>query len=313
MLICKTDITHAQQVADSGLYFADPTIFHYKNKYYLYGTGGKADSGFNAMQSSDLKQWSPVNAGARVLNRSESYGSKGFWAPHIFEHNGRIYMAYTANENIAMAYATTAAGPFKQAELQPLKAPVKQIDPFVFKDDDGALYLYHVRLQKGNRIFAARLRNDLSAIEEESLTQCISADSNPQNWEDTQKVEWTVTEGPTVLKIGKKYLMLYSANDFRNPDYAVGYATADRPLGPWTKAANNPVISRQLTGYKGSGHGDVIKDKQGDYYYVFHTHFSDTKVGPRRTGIIKLSISVSKDGDVRVDADAGTLRMLAGE
>ncbi len=27
----------------------------------------------------------------------------------------------------------------------------------------------------------------------------------------------------------------YSANDFRNPDYAVGYAVADNPYGPWKK------------------------------------------------------------------------------
>lgn len=289
---------------ESSLFFADPTIFRFKYQYYLYGTGAQSDSGFHAMSSKNLKRWKPVNGGKRVLERGNNFGDKGFWAPHVFEHNGRVYMAYTANEHIAIAEATSAAGPFLQQVMKPLEAPVKLIDPFVFKDDDGTLYLYHVRLQDGNRIFSARLKQDLSGIEPESLTECISAVSNPQSWEDTKQVPWSVTEGPTVIKVGAQYLMLYSANDFRNPDYAVGYATAAHPLGPWKKSGSNPVISRAITGQNGSGHGDIIRTPKGRYYYVFHTHYSNTKVGPRRTAMIPLGIRVSGSGEIEVTADA---------
>lgn len=262
------------------------------------------------MSSTNLKQWKRVDRGKRVLERGNNFGDKGFWAPHVFEHNGRVYMAYTANEQIAITQAPSAAGPFRQSVVQPLDAPVKQIDPFVFKDEDGTLYLYHVRLQQGNRIFTARLKPDLSGIEPESLTECISAVNNPQAWEDTQQVPWTVTEGPTVMKVGEQYLMLYSANDFRNPDYAVGYATASHPLGPWKKSGNNPVISRAVTGQNGSGHGDIIRTPKGRYYYVFHTQHSNTKVGPRRTAIIPLNIRVSGTGEIEVIADAKCWRWV---
>jgi beta-xylosidase len=95
--------------------------------------------------------------------------------------------------------------------------------------------------------------------------------------------------------------MFYSANDFRNPDYAVGYATAKSPAGPWIKYSGNPVISRQLLGINGTGHGDILKDEKNKWWYVFHTHYSDTVVGPRKTAIVPFGFD-STNNNVVVDA-----------
>lgn len=299
-------LSAAQSQQDKSIYFADPTIFYYKHKFYLTGTNGfNSDSGFNVAVSKDLRHWKIPVGSKRVLSRGDSYGTKGFWAPQLFEHHNKIYLAYTANENIAIAESDNPLGPFTQKTFSKLEAPVKQIDPFIFKDDDGKLYLYHVRLQNGNRIFGAALKDDLSAIDSATLQECISAVVNPQPWENTRSVDWTVTEGPTVLKRGSKYYMFYSANDFRNPDYAVGYAVADHPLGPWKKSDRNPIINRQMTGINGPGHGDIVADKKGNLYYVFHTHFSNEKVAPRRTAIIAFSFIEDK-----VVIDTGSLRYL---
>ncbi|MFT3702887.1 MAG: family 43 glycosylhydrolase [Agriterribacter sp.] len=288
LLLCVS-AAHAQSPQDSVLYFADPTIFHYKQKFYLYGTDGfRSDFGFHVAISSDLKHWERNAGNKRALTKDESFGTKGFWAPQVFVYRNKIYMAYTANENIAIAESASPVGPFTQKQLKQLDAPVKQIDPFVFKDDDGKFYLYHVRLQDGNRIFGAVLKDNFSAIDSSTLRECISAVVNPQPWENTQSVKWTVTEGPTVIKRGRKYYIFYSANDFRNPDYAVGYATADRPLGPWIKSLQNPIISKQNTMHNGSGHGDLVTGADGNLYYVFHTHFSNEKVAPRKTAIVKI-------------------------
>jgi beta-xylosidase len=279
--------------ATEQIHLADPTVFHEEGKYYLYGTDGfNADSGFNAYVSEDMEHWSKALTGnQRALTKGASFGTKGFWAPQVFRHHNQYYMAYTANEHIAIANSDSPAGQFKQTPIKAIDADVKQIDPFVFKDDDGKLYLYHVRLQNGNRIFVAELKSDLSGILPNTLRECISAVNNPQAWENTQQVKWTVTEGPTVIKRGNLYYMLYSANDFRNPDYAVGYAVADNPYGPWKKYEGNPIISKKVTGANGSGHGDIVRDKAGDYYYVFHTHFSNEKVAPRKTAMIKIKFT----------------------
>ena len=39
------------------------------------------------------------------------------------------------------------------------------------------------------------------------------------------------------------------------PHYGTGYATADKPLGPWTKAEENPIATTNLDiGVSGPGH-----------------------------------------------------------
>lgn len=310
LTLISTGTAGAQSKEDPAIYFADPTIFHYKNKFYLCGTNGfNSDSGFYIAVSDDLQHWKKTAGNKRALTKGETFGTTGFWAPQIFLHHNNIYMAYTANENIAIAESGNIAGPFRQKQFEPLNAPVKQIDPFIFKDDDGKLYLYHVRLQDGNRIFGAALKDDLSAIDTITLRECISAVIDPQPWENTQTVKWTVTEGPTVLKRGKKYYMFYSANDFRNPDYAVGYATADHPLGPWKKSEQNPVISRRMTGMNGPGHGDIFTDDKGKMYYVFHTHYSNEKVAPRRTATVQISFEGTGENE-KIKVDPGSFRYL---
>jgi hypothetical protein len=40
---------------------------------------------------------------------------------------------------------------------------------------------------------------------------------------------------------------MYSANSVFGPEYALGYAVADHPLGPFEKAQNNPVVQKIST------------------------------------------------------------------
>jgi GH43 family beta-xylosidase len=269
----------------ASIHFADPSIFVHNNKYYLYGTGDQnAGQGFRVYESNDMKSWklSAINDGY-ALKKGEAFGTTGFWAPQVFQHAGKFYMAYTANENIAIAEGNSPVGPFTQKDKLPLQAPVKQIDPFVFIDSDGKKYLFHVRLENGNRIFVAEMENDLSAIKPATLKECIAAE---KPWENTTQ-KWPVAEGPSVFKQNGVYYLFYSANDFRNPDYAVGYATSKSPLGPWTKHAGNPILNKQMINQNGTGHGDFFR-MNDQLWYVFHTHNSQSNVGPRKTAIIKV-------------------------
>ena len=279
------------------IYLADPTIFYENGTYYLYGTGGNSSQGFQVYTSKDLKMWEgPKGASdGYVLKKGDSFGSKGFWAPQVFRYKGKYYMAYTADEFIAIASSNSPLGPFRQNKIAKLPAEIKQIDPYVFFDEDGKVYLYHVRLTKGNRLFVAELNEDLTAIKENTLRECLSA---TEDWENTAHSEWSVSEGPTILKKEGVYYFFYSANDFRNIDYAVGYATSRSPYGPWKKYEGNPVISRKLLKHNGTGHGDVFIDEKGDMRYVFHTHYSNSVVSPRQTAIVSLQ-EKAQDGIIR--------------
>lgn len=85
--------------------------------YYLYGTSGhNSNLGFEVYTSTNLEEWEgpkEVNNGYD-LRKNDVFGDKGFWAPQVFYYNDQFYMAYTANENIAIATAGSPLGPFTQ-------------------------------------------------------------------------------------------------------------------------------------------------------------------------------------------------------
>ncbi|RYE23734.1 MAG: beta-xylosidase [Sphingobacteriaceae bacterium] len=295
-----------KQVSDT-IHLADPTIFLDKGIYYLYGTS--SNQGFQVFQSSDLKTWTGP-AGKKkgfALTKGDGYGNDGFWAPQVFKNGNVYYIVYTADEHLAIAESDSPLGPFKQREIKALSGPGKQIDPFIFRDQDGKIYLYHVRLSEGNRIFVARMKDNLSDVLPETAKECITA---TKDWENTAKSAWPVTEGPTVFKKGQLYYLFYSANDFRNSDYAVGYATAESPFGPWNKSAQNPIISKKLLKINGTGHGDFFTDKKGNLQYVFHTHHSNAKVSPRATALIQVKFVKNASGVYNIVAAPMSFRFL---
>jgi len=149
---------------------ADPTIFLEDGTYYLYGTSSA--KGILVYTSTDMEHWQgPVGATkGHALYIGDAWGTKGFWAPQVFKRNGKYYMAYTANEQIAIAESDSPLGPFRQEVKEHLPATMKQIDPFVFFDDNGKAYLYHVRLINGNRIYVAELNKDLQSMKEKTAT-----------------------------------------------------------------------------------------------------------------------------------------------
>ncbi len=304
VLICcsysnESPMKNKQHLADSlSIFAADPTIFEDNGVYYLYGTDGdQPNQGFRVYRSSNLTHWEgPVGANnGFALIKDDVFGDKGFWAPHVWKEGNIYYMAYTANENIAIAQSSSPLGPFKQQQQAPLITEGKQIDPFVYRDDDGKKYLYHVKLQNGNRIFVAELNNDYASIKSGTLVEILDA-SLP--WENTDNVSWPVVEGPTVIKRDNKYYLFYSANDFRNPYYAVGLAVADRPSGPWVKYGNEPLLSVNHTSWPGTGHGDVFQ-KNNQWFYICHTHNSATAVGPRRTAIVPFDWNLEDENGIK--------------
>lgn len=287
--------------------FADPHIFVENDTYYLYGTGGK--DGFLVYVSDDLENWQgPAGASdGYALMKGDSFGTRGFWAPQVFRYDGCYYMVYTADEQIAIARSDSPLGPFRQEQAKKISGEGRQIDPYIYFEGDK-IYFYHVRLQEGNKLFVAEMEPDLSDIRAETVQFCFEA--LPDTWEDTRNAEWRVAEGPTVLKRGDRYFFIYSANDFRNPDYAVGYAVSDSPGGVWAKYEGNPILDSTIAGCNGTGHGDIFTDREGNLKYVFHYHATDSRVDPRRTAIIDAAFVPDGNGGEILRFDPGSMRRL---
>ncbi|WP_166333368.1 glycoside hydrolase family 43 protein [Sphingobacterium chungjuense] len=302
----EAEMMSTKELADSvSIFAADPTIFEDNGVYYLYGTDGdQPDHGFRVYRSTNLTDWEGpvgVNNGFALI-KDDVFGDKGFWAPQVWKEGNTYYMAYTANENIAIAKSASPLGPFTQQQQVPIITEGKQIDPFIYQDEDGKKYLYHVKLQNGNRIFVAELNDDYGSIKAGTLVEILDA-SLP--WENTDNVSWPVAEGPTVIKRDNTYYLFYSANDFRNPYYAVGMAVADQPTGPWIKVGNEALLSVDHTNWPGTGHGDVFR-ANNQWLYVCHTHNSTTAVGPRRTAIVPFDWETENEDGVKVPVFLGS-------
>ena len=274
-------------IAEYKLPIADPFVLYYEGKYYAYGT---RVNGFEVYISEDLKQWKRNNI--KALSPENSWGTKWYWAPEVYyvKSKNLFYMFYSVEEHICVATSTSPEGPFIQREKKPIVADEKGIDTSFFIDDDGTPYLYYVRFTGGNVIWVAEMNDDLTSIKKETLTKCISA---TEPWE---KKQGTIAEGPSLLKKGNTYYLIYSANHYESKDYAVGYATASSPKGPWTKYSGNPILRRdkdaaKSVGLVGTGHGAPFVCADGSYKYIFHAHASETSVGPRTSYISNFNIS----------------------
>ena len=275
------------------IFFADVTIYTEGGKYYLTGTKGSrgGPSGFAVLESKDLKTWtvpkdSRDSLGMILTKGDNTYGTKGFWAPQIFKAGDTYYLTYTADEQTVLAQSKSLLGPFRQQEIAPIDSSEKNIDPFIFKDNDGKYYLYHVRFNKGNYLWVTEFDLKKGKIRPETLKKCFD---QTEPWEATPNYKSApIMEGPTVIKLKDKYYLFYSANHFMNIDYAVGYAVSDSPFGPWIKQKGSPIIHRSIVGENGTGHGDIFEGLDGQLYYVYHVHFNQDQVSPRRTRIVPL-------------------------
>jgi GH43 family beta-xylosidase len=248
--------THQNPVIATNL--ADPAVIEHEGVYYLYATGDVGDyEGYRVYTSSNLVDWA---RGSEVFRP----GTSNVWAPDIWRDpdSGRFYLYYTADFTIGVAESDNPRGPFTARK----KLVDHAIDAHVFRDDDGALYLYFVQFP-AFQIKGQRLASPTKTVGEPTLLLQPEAE-----WE---RRAGHVTEGPWIIKRGGRYYLLYSGSGADMPDYATGYATADHPLGPFTRAPHNPIAHRS-GGVFGPGHGCAVQDVEGRWWHVYHQKQSDT-------------------------------------
>ncbi|MDR2040446.1 MAG: glycoside hydrolase family 43 protein [Bacteroidales bacterium] len=136
--------------------FGDPFILRAADGiFYMYGTGG-VNNGFKAYSSPDLVNWKDEGVIYRGAT-SDSWTVDCFWAPEVYERDGKYYLFFSANwkhnpnkeeENfmIGVAVSDTPTGPFQEMYPEPVFDPgYPIIDANVYFDDSGKVYLYYSR------------------------------------------------------------------------------------------------------------------------------------------------------------------------
>ena len=240
---------------------ADPHLAVFGGRFYLYpttdGSEGWRSTSFRAWSSTDLVHWKDEGV-VLDLPRDLTWAKLHAWAPAMATKNGKYYFYYSAAQNIGVAVASSPTGPFRDPLGKPLVAKadfpkMQVIDPMVFVDDDGAAYLYWGQ----GRCQAVRLNDDMVSFDPAQVR-----DLTPPGY----------NEAPFVHRRGGRYYLSWSEFDTRDPRYSVAYATGDSPLGPFTKAAVNPIL-RQRGVVRGAGHHSIVRIPGGDQWVIAYHRF----------------------------------------
>lgn len=322
--------------------FGDPYILRSSDgMYYMYGTGAGAKNGFAAYSSSDLKNWTRVGQVYYGDNKN-GWGEHSYWAPEVYERNGKFYMFYSAhwkknpnkeeeNFKIGVAVSDKPTGPFIDLQNEPIFDPgYPIIDANVLFADNGKVYLYYSRCcykhpvqsevadwarEKGwykeieeSWVYGVEMNPDFTGVIGEPvllLRPPVKMNDPQAAWESlsvtSKEVNRRWTEGSFIFKKGYTYYMMYSANFFGGQNYAVGYATAKSPLGPFVKAANNPVLQKNTASggiVTGTGHNSITYSPDGKTMLCVY-HGRTNKTGNERVVFID-KMEVTKDGKLIV-------------
>ncbi|MCB9477709.1 MAG: family 43 glycosylhydrolase [Deltaproteobacteria bacterium] len=275
---------------------ADPSVLYIDGTYYMYPTSG--GNKFQVWTSPDRETWSyggviwgPKPAG--------SWNDNLAWAPDVLADGGKYYLYYTANHAIGVAVADSPLGPFVDVYDHPFigngygDTEFQSIDAHVFKDEDGKLYMYCTHFVPW------------STLRVSTMSDPVTVDSN---WVDVVTpglVNWefVVTEGPWMVKHAGTYYLMYSGNSYKTAKYAIGYATASDPMGPFEKFEGNPFFSTdEEAGIYGPGHHSVATDENGDMWIFYHTKISAEKGEGRRIRVNQLAFDENDELYVVLDA-----------
>ena len=249
---------------------------------------------------------------------SEVYEVKGKFYMFYSEQWKRNPTKEVENFRIGVAVADKPTGPFVDLANEPVFDPgFPIIDANVFFDTDGRAYLYYSRAafkhpveseiaewarKKGwfqeieeSWVYGVELKPDFSGVIGEPvllLRPPVSMQDKQAAWESrsvtAREVNRRWTEGSVTFKKEGTYYIMYSANYFGGQHYAVGYGTSRSPLGPFIKAANNPVLQKNTEkggSVTGTGHNSITYSPDGKEMFCVY-HGRTTKTGDERVVFI---------------------------
>ncbi len=278
----------------------DPYILAHPNGYYLYGTTRSpwdtAGDGFDAWFSRDLIHWA---FSGQIYERPDhpTWNAYQFWAPEVYERNGRYYLFYSANSaeahrGIGVAVSNSPLGPFLDLSQQPLTPMTMDcVDPHLYTDAGGTHWLFYVNewAQAGDcRVFVQPLSGDLMRLVDEPIALLTAADAPWSQPIAADDVTGRILEGPALIEHDHRFYLMLSA--MGENGYCVGYFTAETLTGPWI---DHGVVIRN-----DGGHNCVFLGPDQQTLYTAY-HSPNGPAGEEKLCIDE--IRFAEDGTLTVD------------
>ncbi|GAA4865255.1 hypothetical protein GCM10025787_58770 [Saccharopolyspora rosea] len=198
--------------------------------------------------------------------------------PNVFFDGDRIYLYFSRN-----AYRNWVWDPVLGKYIEESNIYAVELTDDWWRDPSGTtMPSIAPRYRDANRS-----PQDPPGARRDGFSRILDYGSDPQAWENAhvndyqhsggRKKDRRWEEGSTTVKrydsAGRPvYFLTYSANNYENRFYGVGYAVARSPLGPWRKSPANPVLQQdERIGMYSTGHGSVVASPDGsEWYYVHH-------------------------------------------
>lgn len=211
--------------------------------------------GLPVYATKDLQNWKHIsnvfNRPSQIPSLAQTVGQQGgIYAPTLRYHDGKFYLIVTFLGPTDLGLVFTSSDPFRDdAWSEPLHFKVLGIDPDIFWDDDGTVYV----TSSDNGIKSYSLDLETGATGPVSIL-----------WNGTGGV---YPEGPHLYrKDGYYYLMIAEGGTELN--HAETLARSKHRTGPWEPYPSNPLLSNRNTTqyFQTVGHADLFRDGHGNWW-----------------------------------------------
>jgi beta-xylosidase len=235
---------------------SDPSCTQVDGTFYCVTSTFISFPGLPIYASKDLINWKHVS---HVWNRESQLPGyswatpeqqNGMFAATIRHRDGVFYVIceYLNVENKDSGVLFKSTNPYDDASWSdPVTFPAPKIDPDLFWDDDGKVYVatQGIILQEMN-------------IDTGEMGPAVPL------WNGTGGV-WP--EGPHIYKRGGYYYLMIAEGGTAE-DHAITIARAKSITGPYTPSPNNPILTNRGSDeyFQTVGHGDLFQDAAGNWW-----------------------------------------------
>lgn len=259
-------------------FYPDPSIVRAGDTFYMVNSSFSYFPGVPLWRSTDLVNWESLGY---VLDRPQqlpladaSGVSRGIYAPTIRYHDGIFYVITTGVDGAGGNFIVTTRDPAGDWS-DPVPLPeIGGIDPSMFFDDDGRVYITH----NGDPDEAPRYNGHRAIwLWEFDLANMAVVPGSGRvivngGVDISREPIWI--EGPHIYKVDGWYYLLCAEGGTADQHSEVVFRTRDLQL-PFVPYQGNPILTqRDLPASRENpvataGHADLVQTPEGEWWAVF--------------------------------------------
>lgn len=256
-------------------FYPDPSIVRVDNSYYMVHSSFAWYPGVPIFRSEDLVNWEKLGHVLTTPTQLQLEGrqvSEGIFAPTLRYHEGLFYMITTGVHAGGNFFVTAAdpAGPWSEPVFLP---EVGGIDPDIFFDDDGRVYIAHNDGPEGEPLYEGHRALWLWEFDMETQKVIPPGRLIVDGGVDiSQEPIWI--EAPHIFKHNDWYY-LTAAEGGTGPEHSQVIFRSRSLEEPFEAFAGNPILTqRDLPADRdnpitSAGHADFVQTPEGEWWAVF--------------------------------------------